>query len=76
MELLPPINYNVFVYIISFFRELLLYTESNRLTATKLAIVCCNSMVKTDAAENEERELQRKHSLQHVISHFLTTAML
>ena len=76
LELLPPINYNIFVYMISFFRELLLYTESNRLTATKLAIVCCNCMVKTDTAENEDREVQRKHSLQHVISHFLTTAML
>ena len=76
LELLPPVNYNVFVYMISFFRELLLHTEVNRLNSTKIAVVCCNCMVKTDSEDSDERELQGKHSLQLVINHFLTTAMI
>jgi hypothetical protein len=67
---------SVFVYMISFFRELLLHAEVNRLTPAKIAVVCCNCMVKTDPDEAEEREMQGKHSLQLVISHFLTTAMI
>mmetsp|Transcript_54099 Transcript_54099/g.107406 ORF Transcript_54099/g.107406 Transcript_54099/m.107406 type:complete len:308 (-) Transcript_54099:290-1213(-) len=76
LELLPPVNYNVFVYMISFFRELLLHTEANRLNSAKIAVVCCNCMVKTESGDNEEREIQGKHSLQLVINHFLTTAMI
>ena len=75
LEKLPSVNYNCFVYIISFFRELLVHSESNRLTATKLAIVAVNCMAACKP-EHEEKELQGKHSLQHVISYFLTTAML
>ena len=76
LELLPPINYNVFVYMISFFRELLVHAEANRLNSAKIAVVCCNCMVKTEEQETEEREVEGKHSLQLVINHFLTTAMI
>ena len=72
LEQLPPVNYNVFVYMISFFREVLLHSEANRLTPAKLAVVCCNCMVKSESEDNDEREMQRKHSLQLIISHFLT----
>lgn len=40
LEDLPPIHYNVFIYIISFFRELLLYREHNHLTAAALSRIC------------------------------------
>ena len=76
LEQLPPVNYNVFVYMISFFRELLLHSEANRLSPHKLAVVCCNCMVKSSSDDGDERELQRLHSLQLIISHFLTTAMV
>jgi inositol polyphosphate 5-phosphatase INPP5B/F len=74
LEQLPPVNYNVFVYMISFFREVLLHSEANRLTPAKLAVVCCNCMVKSESEDNDEREMQRKHSLQLIISHFLTVS--
>ena len=67
LEQLPPVNYNVFVYMISFFREVLLHSEANRLTPAKLAVVCCNCMVKSESEDNDEREMQRKHSLQLII---------
>jgi len=75
LEQLPPVNYNVFVYMISFFREVLLHSEANRLTPLKLAHVCCNCMVQ-NTEDVDERVLQRGHSLQLIISHFLTTAMV
>uniref|UniRef100_A0A7S2SHQ8 Rho-GAP domain-containing protein n=1 Tax=Rhizochromulina marina TaxID=1034831 RepID=A0A7S2SHQ8_9STRA len=76
LEQLPPVNYNVFVYMISFFREVLLHSEANRLTPLKLAVVCCNCMGQSASEDGDERELQRLHSLQLIISHFLTTAMV
>jgi inositol polyphosphate 5-phosphatase INPP5B/F len=41
LEELPPIHYNVFVYIISFFREVLQHREVNQLNAAKLARIAC-----------------------------------
>ena len=77
LEQLPPVNYNVFVYMISFFREVLLHSETNRLTPAKVAAACCNCMVKSESQDsNDERDMQRKHSLRQIIQHFLTTAMI
>ena len=45
LEQLPPLNYNVFVYLISFFREVLKHHESNRLNTGKLAVICCNVLL-------------------------------
>ena len=69
-------THQVFVYMVSFFRELLLHTDANRLNSAKIAVVCCNCMVKTSPDDGEARELQGKHSLQLVINHLLTTGMI
>ena len=40
LEHLPPLNYNVFVYVVSFFREVLASQDFNRLTPDKVASIC------------------------------------
>mmetsp|Transcript_26907 Transcript_26907/g.39868 ORF Transcript_26907/g.39868 Transcript_26907/m.39868 type:complete len:119 (+) Transcript_26907:38-394(+) len=54
LEQLPPINYNVFVYLLSFQRELLALREFNRLTAVKLSAlnVACMTPNNVPSAEN------------------------
>jgi len=91
LEQLPPVNYNVFVYLISFFREVLKHHESNRLNTDKLATICCKTLL----AGNEVSwgggedgagagpaggwkgggEDQRLQSMQLVFQHFLTTSV-
>lgn len=44
LEDLPPLHYNVFVYLISFFREVLAEEAYNRCSAAHLAEVCIESM--------------------------------
>ena len=69
LEDLPPIHYNVFVYIISFFREVLLFSESNGINPQRLARVCCNCMVREGGGGNRERKL----GILMIFTHFLTT---
>eukprot|EP00545_Synedropsis_sp_CCMP1620_P006920 CAMPEP_0119015632 /NCGR_PEP_ID=MMETSP1176-20130426/11335_1 /TAXON_ID=265551 /ORGANISM="Synedropsis recta cf, Strain CCMP1620" /LENGTH=725 /DNA_ID=CAMNT_0006968941 /DNA_START=52 /DNA_END=2225 /DNA_ORIENTATION=+ len=45
LEELPPIHYNTFVYVMSFFREALVHKEQNKLAATRLARICVDTMV-------------------------------
>jgi hypothetical protein len=54
LEQLPPINYNVFVYLLSFQRELLSLREFNRLNAATLALmdVTCMTAKATSLGEN------------------------
>ena len=73
LEELPPIHYNVFVYVISFFREVLLFNESNHLTAQKIARVCCNCLANQEEAEKEGRGKDRTRSMGVIFLHFLTT---
>jgi len=89
LEQLPPLNYNVFVYLISFFREVLKYHESNRLNTDKLATICCKTLVAgnglswgsgEDAAaggvlDKGGGEDQRLESMHFVFQHFLTTSV-
>jgi phosphatidylinositol-bisphosphatase len=44
LEDLPPLNYNVFVYLVSFFREVLAEESYNRCSAAHLAEVCIENM--------------------------------
>mmetsp|Transcript_60960 Transcript_60960/g.137861 ORF Transcript_60960/g.137861 Transcript_60960/m.137861 type:complete len:287 (+) Transcript_60960:716-1576(+) len=77
LELLPPLNYNTLVYMISFFRELLLHSDSNRLTAAKVADLCCTCMTAGGPdGDFEGRPPQGKQNLRLVIYHFLTAAMI
>lgn len=44
LEELPPVNYNVFVYILSFLREVLAEESYNRTSPSLLAGVCVANM--------------------------------
>jgi hypothetical protein len=46
LEQLPPLNYNVFVYLISFERELLKYEEDNSLNAQRMAAISIGFMTR------------------------------
>ena len=91
LEQLPPLNYNVFVYLISFFREVLKHHESNRLNTDKLATICCKTLLagnEVSWGSGEDGagagpagggkgggEDQRLQSMQLVFQHFLTTSV-
>ena len=44
LEQLPPLNYTVFVYMVTFFREVLAQKEYNRTTAARMASICLECM--------------------------------
>jgi phosphatidylinositol-bisphosphatase len=77
LEELPPIHYNVFVYIISFFREALLCKDHNMLTAAKLARICCDSMVVgTSNLDTSSAAMQRRSGMQLIMLHLLETSSI
>ena len=75
LEDLPPIQYNVFIYIVSFFREVLLHRERNKLSPAKIARICCNCLVSSSASLDESAGSvhQRKGNMQQLMLHFLET---
>lgn len=74
---LPPIHYNVFVYIISFFRECLQFKQSNQLTAAKLAKICVRCLVTGNQIMDESRQAtQRKNSMLFLMMHFLESSQI
>mmetsp|Transcript_4945 Transcript_4945/g.5126 ORF Transcript_4945/g.5126 Transcript_4945/m.5126 type:complete len:284 (-) Transcript_4945:639-1490(-) len=81
LEELPPIHYNVFVYLVSFFREALLYKDSNLLSAAKLARICTNCMVLGVGAgagslEETASSITRRAGMQLIMLHFLETSSI
>lgn len=77
LEDLPPIHYNVLVYVMSFLREVLIFREYNLLTAAKLARVCTdccsptpNNVVLDNAA------MQRRAGMNLIIMHLLETSSI
>jgi len=82
LEDLPPIHYNVFVYVISFFREALMYKDSNGLSAGKLARICCNCLILgsqgvTDRGGEVSADFnQMKTNMQLIMIHFLETSSI
>jgi phosphatidylinositol-bisphosphatase len=56
LDELPPSHYNVFMYMSSFFRECLLYRESNQLTVVKLARISCNCLVVGSSGQVDKRK--------------------
>lgn len=78
LEQLPPLNYNVFVYLISFFREALKHHESNRLNTGKLVVICSNVLLAPEEGGIEEgsKEDQRRQNMQAVFTHFLVTSSI
>jgi len=75
LEELPPIHYNVFVYVMSFFREALLCKDSNRLTAARLARICCGCMVigANGVKDESQAAMQRRSGMQLIMLHLLET---
>ena len=43
---LPPVHYNVFYYLMAFLRELLKFSDSNKLTVEKLAVVFSSVLIR------------------------------
>lgn len=77
LEDLPPIHYNVFVYIVSFFREALLYREANKLTAAKLARICCKCCSPTpNNVILDSTSIQRRAGMQLIMLHLLETSSI
>lgn len=76
LEDLPPIHYNVFVYIISFFREILLYREHNQLNATKLSRVCVKHCSPVANVVMEASTMQRRAGMHLIMLHLLETSSI
>lgn len=76
LEGLPPINYNVFVYMISFFRECLLHQQQNQLTTVKLARICVTCLVTGGVIYESKQEAQRQKSMHLLMIHFLESSTI
>jgi len=76
LEDMLPVPYNVFIYIISFFREVLLHRQRNRLSPAKVARILCNCLVSSpqgNAEESASSSNQRRGNMQQLMLHFLET---
>jgi phosphatidylinositol-bisphosphatase len=81
LEELPPLNYNVFVYVLSFLREVLAELNYNRCTPLLLANVCVGCMLQQEdelagSREEKQKRLTRSMYMQAVIMDLLTTVSL
>jgi len=79
LEDMLPVPYNVFIYIISFFREVLLHRDRNRLSPAKVARILCNCLVSSpqgNAEESASSSTQRRGNMQQLMLHFLETNSL
>lgn len=73
LEDLPPVHYNIFVYIISFFREVLAHRQRNLLSAAKIARVCCDAMAPGDDLDTSNASVAKRHNMQLILLHLLET---
>ena len=76
LEDMPPIQYNVFIYMVSFFREVLLHRQRNRLSPAKIARICCTCLVSSaqgNGEEGAESLPKRRGNMQQIMLHFLET---
>ena len=76
LEGLPPIHYNVFVYIISFFRECLLFQQSNQLSTAKLARICVSCLVNGNQIDESRQGSQRQRGMNLLMVHFLESSSI
>lgn len=77
LEDLSPVHYNVLVYIMSFFREVLLFRESNGLTAAKLSRICCKYCSPTPPnVIMDSSMVQRRAGMNLIIVHLLETSSI
>lgn len=73
LEELPPIHYNIFVYVTSFFREVLQVRDQNQLTAAKVARVCCTAMAPGSSLDDSGSGAERRRACQLILGHLLET---
>lgn len=78
LDELPPIHYNVFVYITSFFRECLIRQKEHNLLPAKLARICCNCLVEGSSRVNDDgsKSAQRRRGMEDIMMHFLETSSI
>jgi len=76
LEELPPVHYNIFVYMISFFREVLAHRERNLLSAAKVARICCSCMAPGTGLDNSSASLQKRTGMQLIMLHLLETSSI
>ena len=70
---LAPLNYTVFVYVITFLREALQQQAYNRTNPTKLALICLDCMTPSiNDVELTEKEVNARTSQQKFILPLLT----
>jgi len=77
LELLTPVHYNVLVYVMSFFREVLLYKDRNGLIAAKAARICCE--ICSPTAVNvimDSSMVQRRAGMHLILLHLLETSSI
>jgi phosphatidylinositol-bisphosphatase len=78
LENLPPLHYNVFVYILSFLREVLELREYNRSTNVMLSAIFVAVMTPSSTdldcpITEREKRASKQEIMQQVISFFLIT---
>ena len=72
---LPPVHYNVFVYLLAFFRECLQYGNTNHLTPIKLAEICVNTLVVGDSIPPDPDSSREKNMI-IIMNYFLETSSI
>jgi inositol polyphosphate 5-phosphatase INPP5B/F len=78
LEELPPIHYNVFVYIISFFREVLSASDHNLLTSTKVARIATSCLLSIGISDNDNSNtaVQKRTAMALIVIHLLETSSI
>jgi len=77
LEELPPIHYNVFVYVISFFRQVLAHRDGNLLTAAKVARIAVQCLAPgKDLDASSAASVQKKTGMQLIVLHLLETSSI
>jgi len=76
LEELAPVHYNIFVYVISFFREVLVHRERNLLSAAKVARICCSCLAPGTELDDSSASLQKRTGMQLIMLHLLETSSI
>jgi len=76
LEELPPVHYNVFVYVISFFREVLHHKERNLLSAAKVARICCRCLAPGTELDSSSASMLKRDGMQLIMLHLLETSSI
>ncbi|KAJ1426763.1 Endonuclease/exonuclease/phosphatase [Ochromonadaceae sp. CCMP2298] len=75
---LPPLNFNAFVCVLSFLREVLVEANFNRCTPLLLANSCVSCMLYPEelhlSKEEQQRRIAKQTYMQSVLIHLLTAA--